>query len=174
MTAAEEKARLKAMYEGEDRGIAPRPPVPAQSPYPSPPPSNGYHDGVPVPRTTPSPPQYTNGTIPPPPPLAPKPPKEYIEETQQEDIRTAAKLQAIDAGKSDPDLVSLAPSEATEREAIDVEYADAMNNTFGIVTRSSLGPPSIGGTPGPSRQASLAATVSVPPPTPLPPKVLIE
>ncbi|PIL24328.1 hypothetical protein GSI_14081 [Ganoderma sinense ZZ0214-1] len=171
LTAAEEKARLKAMYEAEDRVAPPRSPPPAQSPYPSPPPSNGYHDGTPVPRTTPSPPQLVNGAIPPPPPLAPKPPKEYIEETQQEDIRTTAKLQAIDAGKSDPDLASLAPSETTEREDIDVEDADAMNNTFGIVTHS---PTSNAGTPGPSRQASLAITGSVPPPPPLPPKVLIE
>ena len=48
LTAAEEKARLKAMYEAEDRGSsrpAPMPmPLHQQSPYPSPPPSNGYHD----------------------------------------------------------------------------------------------------------------------------------
>ncbi|KAI1794712.1 hypothetical protein LXA43DRAFT_119499 [Ganoderma leucocontextum] len=173
LTAVEEKARLKAMYEAEDRTAAPRPPAPGQSPYPSPPPSNGYHDLAPIPRTTPSPPQLANGAIPPAPPLAPKPPKEYIEETQQEDIRTTAKLQAIDAGKSDPDLASLAPSEA-DKEPLDVEDADAMNNTFGIVTRSSPGPPPNGGTPGPLRQGSLAAVGSVPPPPPLPPKVLIE
>lgn len=175
LTAAEEKARLKAMYESEDSSAAPRPPAPAQSPYPSPPPSNGYHDLAQPLRTTPSPPQFPNNAIPPPPPLAPKPPKEYIEETQQEDIRTTAKLQAIDAGKSDPDLASIAPSDVeTEREPVDVEDADAMNNTFGIVTRSSPSPPSNAGTPGPSRQGSLAATGTVPPPPPLPPKVLIE
>ncbi|KAI0763704.1 hypothetical protein BC629DRAFT_1725846 [Irpex lacteus] len=44
--------------------------------------------------------------IPPPPPLAPKPPKEYIHETQEEDQKIAAQIQAIDketdSGSPDP------------------------------------------------------------------------
>ncbi|TBU50313.1 hypothetical protein BD309DRAFT_501585 [Dichomitus squalens] len=194
LTAAEEKARLKAMYEAEDRTAGARPPIPTQSPYPSPPPSNGYHDPTAVPRTTPSP-QLPISAIPPPPPLAPKPPKEYIEETQQVDIRTTAKLQAIDAGELDPELASLAPS---DHEAADVEETDARDNTFGPGTLSaaanpsSPGPTSTGFAPGLSRQSSFAPSVgggpsrqtslvaapgtprTVPPPPPLPPKVLIE
>ncbi|KAH9930769.1 uncharacterized protein B0H18DRAFT_1116880 [Fomitopsis serialis] len=85
LTAAEEKARLKAMYEVEDpvtkppNGVA-LPPVPSATP----PLVNGAgRYAAPV-------------TPPPPPPLAPKPPKEYIQETQEEDMRTHARLQAID------------------------------------------------------------------------------
>lgn len=78
-TAAEEKARLKAMYDSENRaGPPPNGSPPVQ--YMTPPMVNG------VPFVAP----------PPPPPLAPKPPKEYIQETQEEDMRTHARLQAID------------------------------------------------------------------------------
>ncbi|TFY57089.1 hypothetical protein EVJ58_g7234 [Rhodofomes roseus] len=84
LTAAEEKARLKAMYEAEDRVAKPPNGVishPASSVTPL---ANGAaHYAAPV-------------APPPPPPLAPKPPKEYIQETQEEDMRTHARLQAID------------------------------------------------------------------------------
>ncbi|KZT71245.1 hypothetical protein DAEQUDRAFT_763856 [Daedalea quercina L-15889] len=82
LTAAEEKARLKAVYEAEDRTQQPpngmaSPPAPSATP----PLVNGATQLVPPPA---------------PPPLAPKPPKEYIQETQEEDMRTHARLQAID------------------------------------------------------------------------------
>ncbi|TCD67039.1 hypothetical protein EIP91_000601 [Steccherinum ochraceum] len=109
LSAVEEKARLRAMYEAQD---SPRsqpmstPSTPpshyAPSPYsysPSPPSpphhmmSNGMN-GVDVHRQN----SVPLGSIPPPPPLAPRPPKEYIEETREEDARTAAKLHAMDNG----------------------------------------------------------------------------
>ncbi|KAI0780545.1 hypothetical protein BD413DRAFT_607828 [Trametes elegans] len=104
LTAAEEKARLRAMYDAEERAQRSPPPVHVpppgvQVPYSSPPPSNGYHSVETTERgsSTPSPaPTAVPRTPPPPPPLAPKPPREYIEETRQEDLRTVAKLQAID------------------------------------------------------------------------------
>ena len=62
-----------------------------QSPYPSPPPSNGYHAPLAVGAG-----EVAFAAVPPPPPLAPKPPREYIEETQHEDVRTYAQLEALD------------------------------------------------------------------------------
>ncbi|KAI0797479.1 hypothetical protein C8Q75DRAFT_2414 [Abortiporus biennis] len=83
LTAAEEKARLKAMYDSEHQQQTPQPY--SQQPLP---PANG------------APPYMVNGTThsysPAVPPLAPRPPKEYIQETQEEDARTHAKLQALD------------------------------------------------------------------------------
>ena len=65
LSAMEEKAMLKARYEAEER-------IAKES---SPPPSFG---SIPV---------RTNGMPPAPPPLAPRPPAEYIQETQAEDAR---------------------------------------------------------------------------------------
>ncbi|THH31104.1 hypothetical protein EUX98_g3066 [Antrodiella citrinella] len=111
LSAAEEKARLRAMYEAQDA------PQPHSTPSPPPPSQYGY-----VPQQSPpgvySSPAYTsqpsgvnsNGNAhlqrsdsvtmmntPPPPPLAPRPPREYIDQTKEEDARTAAKIQAIDS-----------------------------------------------------------------------------
>ncbi|KAI0636594.1 hypothetical protein C8Q77DRAFT_512611 [Trametes polyzona] len=175
LTAAEEKARLKAMYEAEDRSTQ-RPPPPLQVfqtaatavPYPSPPPSNGYHTRDNTTRTPPPAPAPATvpNTPPPPPPLAPKPPREYIEETRAEDLRTAAKLEAIDRADpanviaslkaADPDLASLASADLRdddderERERDDDEsfYNDDAGNaedepapgehTFGPGTLSAM------------------------------------
>ena len=189
LTAAEEKARLRAMYEAEERRappppLAPTPPMAAvlangYSPYPSPPPSNGFH--------------APGGTPPPPPPLAPRPPKEYIEETRVEDARTTAKLSALDAGgaRADPDLASVVTGDTVDGEedldadsALDVEAADAQDSTFGPGALSSMNLGSVGAgssSPGPSRSNTLGpsrsntgASLVVPPPPPLPPKVTIE
>lgn len=71
LSAVEEKARLKAQYEAQDRqSLAPN----GSS---SPPPSFGHPF---IRHTTPPPP-------PPPPPLMPRPPAEYIQETQEVDAR---------------------------------------------------------------------------------------
>ncbi|KAL6300503.1 hypothetical protein BKA93DRAFT_511906 [Sparassis latifolia] len=81
MTAAEEKARLRAMYEASDQGARPN----DMSSYPSPPPTGVHrHD------------ESAFGASAAPPPLLPRPPKEYIQETQEEDIRTYAEIEAID------------------------------------------------------------------------------
>jgi hypothetical protein len=74
LSAVEEKARLKAQYEAQDRrGLAPN----GSS---SPPPSFGGLHIRQSDATTPPPP-------PPPPPLMPRPPAEYIQETQEVDAR---------------------------------------------------------------------------------------
>ena len=179
LTAVEEKARLRAMYEAEDRGPQAPAYVPGpgqmQSPYPSPPPSNGFHA-----------PNVVGGyaSVPPPPPLAPKPPREYIEETRAEDARTTAKLSAIDA--AGPDLALAEERDEIEGEdeemgGADVEEMDVQNSTFGpgALAALSAGPGSKPGTPGPgpSRSSTLSppgTPLAVPPPPPLPPKVLIE
>ncbi|RPD66516.1 hypothetical protein L226DRAFT_566938 [Lentinus tigrinus ALCF2SS1-7] len=182
LTAAEEKARLKALYEAEDRAGGPPRALapPAQSPYPSPPPSNGYHDQLDVSRTTPSP----QTTPPPPPPLAPKPPREYIEETQLEDKRTTAKLQAIDAAglASDPDLASVASSSSGGEDIAELEARDstfgpgALSTIAAAASRPGSAGVSASASPGPSRQGSYSASgaLAVPRPPPLPPKVQIE
>lgn len=70
LSAVEEKARLKARYEAEERQNA--------SANGSPPPPFGH---LPIKQTVVDP------TPPPPPPLMPRPPVEYIQETQEEDAR---------------------------------------------------------------------------------------
>lgn len=97
LTAAEEKARLKAMYEAEERGAPPPPPAmspPMWSPAPPAPYTNGVNGTDVHRRPSQTAPNYS--TIPPPPPLAPRPPKEYIQETQEEDQNVAARIEAID------------------------------------------------------------------------------
>ncbi|KAI0056427.1 hypothetical protein BV25DRAFT_1909846 [Artomyces pyxidatus] len=84
LTAAEEKAMLKAKYAAESQPQAqPEPPS-------SPPPFGSYstasqHSQPPV-------------TPPPPPPLMPRPPVEYIQETREEDAR----LRDLDDGALEP------------------------------------------------------------------------
>lgn len=91
LTAAEEKARLNAQYEAEERA--------AQSQL------NGNRMSPPAPTSLRSmnsfrleEPEFPRESEIPsaPPPLAPRPPKEYILETQEEDKRTYARLEAID------------------------------------------------------------------------------
>lgn len=125
LSAAEEKARLRAMYDAQDN-VNSSPSPPRSQTHTTPPPSQHPYAAA-YAYTPPSPtpahsmqPMYTNGNgmngasvqrqgsmvaagIPPPPPLAPRPPREYIEETREEDARTHAKLKAMD---SDPNLRS--------------------------------------------------------------------
>ncbi|KAJ2919891.1 hypothetical protein MD484_g614, partial [Candolleomyces efflorescens] len=77
LTAAEEKALLKAKYDAQDSAGS-RPPAPL-----APSRANGRANGA---TGTPSPPPFTsqNGA---PPPLMPRPPVEYIQETREEDAR---------------------------------------------------------------------------------------
>ncbi|KAK7693938.1 hypothetical protein QCA50_003512 [Cerrena zonata] len=85
LSAAEEKARLRAMYDAEDReanGLPAPIPYSQLSPHP-----NGLH-------RLPS----FNAPFGTPPPLAPRPPKEYIQETREEDARLDSRLRAIDYG----------------------------------------------------------------------------
>ena len=93
LSAVEEKARLKAMYDAEDRK------------------ANGFP--APIPYSQVSPILYSNGvsrqpsnasntfSLSSPPPLAPRPPREYIQETQEEDARLDSRLRAIDQGQGE-------------------------------------------------------------------------
>lgn len=103
LTAAEEKAMLRARFEAEDSAQAPPP-----APEPSPPPQingysyvNGYTNGTHAGPSTPSPSVPTFNPPPAPPPLAPKPPAAYIQETQEEDARVS---RYVNAGAPLPDL----------------------------------------------------------------------
>lgn len=115
MTAAEEKAMLRAKFDAEERGIAM--PVPqhangvvaeggssmrpgsepssgTQSPssdlnVPLTPPSFVYAHSAPAPAIA-----VTSPSVPAPPPLAPRPPAEYIEETKAEDAKLKRALSA--------------------------------------------------------------------------------
>ena len=73
LTAAEEKARLKAKYAAEEAAQRNTPPAPLQ------PRVNGNANGM-----SPSPPPFNAGT---PPPLKPRPPMDYIQQTREEDAR---------------------------------------------------------------------------------------
>lgn len=84
LTAAEEKALLKAKFEAQDAAAS-------RSPAPLQPRANGRANGAPG---TPSPPPFSSapngmGVGGAPPPLMPRPPVEYIQETQEEDARVA-------------------------------------------------------------------------------------
>ncbi|KAI0333628.1 hypothetical protein GY45DRAFT_1244637, partial [Cubamyces sp. BRFM 1775] len=205
LTAAEEKARLKAMYESEDRQVQRSPPPPVQVPgpptygvhvpYPSPPPSNGFHSAEVSERSLAS--TAVPMTPPPPPPLAPKPPREYIEETRAEDLRTSAKLQAIDNADpsnliaslkaADPDLASIATTDLRDDDDGDLDGdadadvgGDPGEHTFGPGALSAVlnasAPPSrsnTGDSGSPGASGSNSFPLSVPPPPPLPPKVLV-
>ncbi|KAJ6623396.1 hypothetical protein B0H10DRAFT_787600 [Mycena sp. CBHHK59/15] len=113
LTALEEKALLKAKYDAEDNSSTPKPKV------------NGNGNGSAV---------YTNGgglsspsssasappTPPVPPPLMPRPPVEYIQETQEEDARvsrfvTAGVLPPMDEEAALP--TSLSPSSSLLRKS---------------------------------------------------------
>lgn len=92
LTAAEEKARLRAQMEAEDAAAGGSGSGSSTTPFSGPPtPSPGY-----TPSRAPSL-SYANNrpreeftAPPPPPPLAPRPPAEYIQQTKEEDLRTRA------------------------------------------------------------------------------------
>ncbi|EKM55270.1 uncharacterized protein PHACADRAFT_208784 [Phanerochaete carnosa HHB-10118-sp] len=97
LTAAEEKARLRALYEAEEQGQS--------SPmYASP--TNGTNgvnghgaQGLQRHASVSSGSHYSEPPQPlVPPPLMPKPPREYMEETLQEDRALSTQIQAIDRG----------------------------------------------------------------------------
>ncbi|KIK68055.1 hypothetical protein GYMLUDRAFT_92710 [Collybiopsis luxurians FD-317 M1] len=100
LTAAEEKAMLRARFEAEDS-------APASAPTVSPPQINGYShvngltNGAHAGPSTPSPSAPTFTSPPAPPPLAPKPPAAYIQETQEEDARVS---RYVNSGVPLPDL----------------------------------------------------------------------
>ncbi|ESK96083.1 hypothetical protein Moror_7428 [Moniliophthora roreri MCA 2997] len=80
LTAAEEKAMLRAKYESENSRSTPPPKL------------HGYTNGTNGIHTSPTPsPPFTPPTSSPaaPPPLMPRPPAEYIKETQEEDARVS-------------------------------------------------------------------------------------
>lgn len=82
LTAAEEKAKLKAQFENEDNGLA------GPSASSSPPPSSGYSYDSGLSRSNSYGQSSSSSSFtapPPPPPLASRPPMEYIQEDQQED-----------------------------------------------------------------------------------------
>ncbi|KAJ3799111.1 hypothetical protein GGU11DRAFT_743708 [Lentinula aff. detonsa] len=107
LTAAEEKAMLRARFEAEDSSRSHTTPPPINSP----PQVNGYshvnghtngthaHAGP----STPSPSISTFTPPPAPPPLAPRPPAAYIQETQEEDARVS---RYVNSGAPIPDLNS--------------------------------------------------------------------
>lgn len=106
LSAAEEKARLAAAYAAEASGSSSSPPAfPTPQHYTNG--TNGMSNGVNgngrVSRQ-PSTNTIDYSSIPPPPPLMPRPPKEYIQETQEEDQTVAAKIEAMDKHDSGIDL----------------------------------------------------------------------
>ncbi|KAJ4478204.1 hypothetical protein J3R30DRAFT_3290526 [Lentinula aciculospora] len=101
LTAAEEKAMLRARFEAEDsaqsHSTPPITPPPHINGYNH---ANSYTNGM---HAGPSTPSALPTLIPPPapPPLAPKPPASYIQETQEEDARVS---RYVNSGAPIPDL----------------------------------------------------------------------
>lgn len=95
MTAAEEKARLKAKFEGKDaarmmgqkkvNGM----PTPPASPRPQVSSFQSSNTQVPPQQRLTTPVSSPHLTPPPPPPLMPRPPADYIRETREEDERVS-------------------------------------------------------------------------------------
>ncbi|KAI0261407.1 hypothetical protein BC834DRAFT_479510 [Gloeopeniophorella convolvens] len=149
LTAAEEKAMLKARFEAEEKqSAAAAPPHTSPSPqaqeraHPVPAPTVP----LPVPSTVLAPQKQ----IPTPPPLMPRPPASYIKETAEEDARLQNELAQTNAG-----------------QAIDLGMDD---DTFGLLRPTSpftLGWDSVGRTNGYAPSAGPGAP-------PLPPKVPLE
>ncbi|KAF9076725.1 hypothetical protein BDP27DRAFT_1413877 [Rhodocollybia butyracea] len=141
LTAAEEKAMLRARFEAEDS--APPAPTPA-----TPPPQingyshvNDYTNGAPGP-STPSPSIPTFNTPPAPPPLAPKPPAAYIQETQEEDARVS---RYVNSAAPLPDLdhystLSRNPS-ASATGSLDIRPFTPFNPGFDNSRNVGLPPP---------------------------------
>ena len=146
LTAAEEKARLKAQMEAEDARANGNMPKPTQN-------------NMPLSRSASSsraPYNPPNGfdAPPPPPPLAPRPPAEYIQQTQEEDARTQAEhdsyVQLPAAGTSSDNRLEFGlPFRPFSPLDLGINF-DQINKT-------------------PNLRAS-----DIPPPPPLPPKVPIS
>lgn len=160
-TAAEEKARLKALYEAEDRGSQM-----FKQPYPSPPPSERQEHSSDERQVTPPYAARSFVAPPPPPPLAPKPPKEYIQETQEEDLRTHAKLQAIDL--RGPAVLDTLEADIIPSKRIDNYRAAAVTGPPPLSPSSEYSPE-----PSPSSLVSSYPTPGPPPPLPPPPPPLV-
>jgi len=101
LTALEEKALLKAKYDAEDVGSKPKVNGNGNSVY-----TNG--GGLSSPSSSASSPS----TPPVPPPLKPRPPVEYIQETQEEDLRVSRFVTAgvVPAEEIHPSTLSPSPS----------------------------------------------------------------
>jgi len=184
LSAAEEKALLKARYEAEDHSMS-SPGIPQrQQEYqtsPRTPPSSGMHSPIwselPVSR------DQTQAAIsmstPPrtPPPLMPRPPASYIQETAEEDARLQdelanGKLSAtVDRTRSA--RVSV-PSSVVTPGVVATGLVD--DDTFGLLRPTSpfsVGWESISArTAGADANDGLGSSLSSPPP--LPPKVPLE
>jgi hypothetical protein len=147
LSAAEEKAFLKAKYEAETQGAAMRPPLSPQRP-------NEYNSS---PRTPPTPgllPSPIRSELPTsrdqrqispprsPPPLLPRPPASYIRETAEEDARLQdelanGKISATAAG---------ANGKTTETDSLPMSVAaggagvgnDAGDEAFGLLRRPTF------------------------------------
>ncbi|KAI0043385.1 hypothetical protein FA95DRAFT_1563354 [Auriscalpium vulgare] len=158
LTAAEEKAMLKARYDAEAAPPQPAPaPAPALAPAPAPapgtPPSFGSHSS--------SGQSQAPATPPAPPPLMPRPPAEYIQQTREADLRAR--------DQDDPD----SPLEPPRMAGLDIGGDD----TFGLKLRPTS-PFQVGWdnmavrTPIGANGTHGGANGAVPPP--LPPKVPVN
>ena len=160
MTAAEEKARLRAMYEAEERGTPASPPPPMSPPPPTH--SNGVNgaygmngmNGINGTNGVSSGSHHNYSAVPPPPPLMPKPPKAYMDETLHEDVVLSARIKAVDSQAEDGFTVTPAMDGISHHNAngtLELRPFTPFNSSFD--------------------SSQQMAPLVVPPPPPLPPKV---
>ena len=189
LSAAEEKALLKARYETEEKMSAPPPSTtpPRQQEQHSPSRTSfspGRPSESPGPREQSQAPVAATPTPPPrtPPPLRPRPPASYIQETAEEDARLQDELANGQLSTSASETMTATASVPTSPA---VSVATAMigpgDDTFGLLRPTS--PFAIGWESIAGRSAGTGSNASVngfgsplppSPPPPLPPKVPLE
>ncbi|KAJ6546448.1 hypothetical protein DFH09DRAFT_643262 [Mycena vulgaris] len=132
LTALEEKALLKARYDAEDAGSKPR--VNGNAVY-----TNG--GGLSSPSSSAS----ATSSPPVPPPLMPRPPVEYIQETQEEDARVSRFVTAgvLPPMEEEPHLpaTSLSPSSSILRKSPGIDVAPFTPFTPGFDAKLPGPPP---------------------------------
>ena len=149
LSAAEEKALLRAKYETEEHAVAASPPSPTtprrQDEYNSPPRTPSATGLLPSPIRSEAPISRHQRQISPPrspPPLLPRPPASYIRETAEEDARLQDELangklsaNAVEANGTATETIALPVSVSATGASVNNDEGD---EAFGLSRRPSL------------------------------------
>ncbi|TFK36451.1 hypothetical protein BDQ12DRAFT_686909 [Crucibulum laeve] len=136
LTAAEEKAILRAKYDAED--AQPKPRVNGNT--------NGNGNARAGSSTAPPSPtnaNFTTSSPPPPPPLMPRPPAEYIQETREEDARVSRFVSSSESPVLDdqPPIPSGLNIQKVNGPALDMQPFTPFTPGFGVLKAPGPPPP---------------------------------